>query len=129
MFTQCCKAGMNHSLFVVSHEESPGKWDATSDTGLVSEVFVGGFKCVGKDKQGSALEKKHFCDVEGQWFLGLALFPLNKVPLVFIKHGGGYSVEIRSDALHSCTSLSSGSRKANRLPSSQVITYIKTFTF
>lgn len=48
MFTQCCKAGMNHSLFVVSHKESPGKWDATSDTGLVSEIFVGGFKCLGK---------------------------------------------------------------------------------
>lgn len=60
------------------------------------------------------------------WF-GFELFPLNKVPLVFINHGGGYSVEIKSDALHSYASLSSGSRKANRLPSSQVITYIQTY--
>lgn len=50
------------------------------------------------------------------WF-GLVLFPLNKVPLVFINHGEGYSVEIRSR----------GSRKANRLPSSQVFKYMQTY--
>lgn len=50
------------------------------------------------------------------WF-GFELFPLNKVPLVFINHGGGYSVEIRSSA----------SRKANRLPFSQVFKYTRTF--
>lgn len=74
LFTQkCCKAGMNHSLFVVSHEESPGMWDATSDTGLVSKVlFIVQFKCVREDKQGSSLEGIYCCDEEGQ-LLGLAL--------------------------------------------------------
>lgn len=53
LFTQkCCKAGMNHSLFVVSHEESPGMWDAISNTGLVSELlFVVQFKCVREGKE------------------------------------------------------------------------------
>lgn len=30
---ECYKAGVNRSLFVASHEESPGMWDATSDIG------------------------------------------------------------------------------------------------
>lgn len=48
-------------------------WDATGDIGLVSEMlFVGGFKCVGEDKQGSSLEENYCCD-EQQWLLGLAL--------------------------------------------------------
>lgn len=78
LFTQkCCEAGMNHSLFMVSHEESPGMWDATSDIGLMSEVlFVGGFKCVGEDKQGSSQEEAVLW-WEGAvvaWF-GFELFP------------------------------------------------------
>lgn len=70
MFTQKgCKAAMNHSLFVVSHEESPGMWDATSDTGLVSEVlFVVQFKCLREDKHGSSLEGKYCRDGKEQWF-------------------------------------------------------------
>lgn len=70
VFTQKgCKAAMNHSLFVVSHEESPGMWDATSDTRLVSEVlFVVQFKCLREDKHGSSLEGKYCCDGKEQWF-------------------------------------------------------------
>lgn len=68
------KQGLSRSLFVGSHEESPGMWDATSGIGLVSGVlFVGGFECVGVDKQGSALEEKYCRYGEGQWLLGLAL--------------------------------------------------------
>ena len=49
-------------------------WDATSDISLVSEVlFVGGFKCVGEDKQGSSVEENYCCDGEGQWLFSLAL--------------------------------------------------------
>lgn len=56
-------------------------------------------------------------------WLALSCFLL-KVPLVFINHGGGYGVEIKGAALHSRTPLSSGSRKANRLP---VFQYIQTY--
>lgn len=86
----CCTAGMNHSLFVVSHDESPGMWDATSDIDLVSEVlFIREFKRVRQARKFSG-GKILLWWGEGQWFLGLALscFLLNKVPLVFVSHGG-----------------------------------------
>lgn len=58
LFAQkCCKAGVCHTSFLVSHEERPGTWDATTDTFWVSELlFLRGTISVGGDKQGSSLE-------------------------------------------------------------------------
>lgn len=70
-------------------------WDATGDIGLVSEMlFVRGFKCVGEDKQANSLEENYCCDERLVAWFGFELFTLNKVLLVFINHGRGYSVEV-----------------------------------
>lgn len=61
------------------------------------------------------------------WF-GFELFPLNKVSLIFINHGGDGSSEIKSSAWCSCMSWHSGSRKANTLPFLQVFKYIQTYS-
>lgn len=82
LFAQkCCKAGVSHTLFLVS-EESPGVWDATTDTVWVSELLsLGGIRSVRGDKQGSSLETKYSCIGEGKWLFGLffEMFALNKV--------------------------------------------------
>lgn len=83
LFAQkCCKAGVCHTSFLGSHEESLGMWDATTDTFWVSELlFLRGTIGVGGDKQGSSLETKYFCVGEGKGLFGLffEMFALNKV--------------------------------------------------
>jgi len=62
-------------------------WDATSDIGLVSEVlFAGGFKCVAR-KFSAGKILPWWGGTVVAWF-GFELLLLNKVPLLFINHGG-----------------------------------------
>lgn len=124
LFAQkCCKAGVCHTSFLGSHEESLGMWDATTDTFWVSELlFLRGTIGVGGDKQGSSLETKHSCVGEGKGLFGLffEMFALNKVHWCLKKTIRGYSTGMKSTVLPSCTCWSSSRRKASKLPSPQV---------